>query len=95
MQEETKDFIPPEPTFNLFVSTLAMQTSIFLGAMPNPITEKKEENLPQAKFIIDTLDMLKTKTKGNLTQEEEKYLEEVLYNLRMFYLEKSKGASEK
>ncbi|MCM8762939.1 MAG: DUF1844 domain-containing protein [Candidatus Omnitrophica bacterium] len=95
MQEETKDFIPPEPTFNLFVSTLAMQVSIFLGAMPNPITEKKEENLPQAKFIIDTLDMLKTKTKGNLTPEEEKYLEEVLYNLRMFYLEKTKGVSEK
>jgi len=80
----------PEADFSLFISTLAMQVTIFLGAMPNPVTNKTEENFPQAKFIIDTLDILKDKTKGNLTNDEEKLLDNVLYNLRMLYLERMK-----
>ena len=90
MEENKKEQTLPEPDFSFFVSTLAMQVSIFLGEIPNPVTNQKEENLPQAKFIIDTLDMLKTKTKGNLTPGEEGLLENILYNLRMLYLEKTK-----
>ncbi len=82
-------FIPPEPDFNFFITTLALQASIFLGTMVNPITNKKEEDLSQAKFIIDTLGMLKEKTKGNLTQEEIKLLENILYELRMQYIAKT------
>ncbi|MDD5044524.1 MAG: DUF1844 domain-containing protein [Candidatus Omnitrophica bacterium] len=90
MEENKKEQALPEPDFNFFISTLAMQVSIFLGEMPNPVNNQKEENLPQAKFIIDTLDMLKNKTKGNLNKEEEGLLENILYNLRLLYLEKTK-----
>ena len=82
--------IPQEPDFNFFVTTLAIQASIFMGEVPNPVTNKKEEDLPQAKFIIDTLGMLKEKTKGNLTQEEANLIENVLYELRMQYVAKIK-----
>lgn len=83
-------FSPPDPDFSFFLTTLALQASIYLGQIPNPATNKKEEDLPQAKFIIDTLGMLKEKTKGNLTSEEGTLLENVLYELRMQYISKQK-----
>ena len=85
--------VPAEPDFNFFVTTLAIQASISLGAMPNPATNKTEQNVPQAKFIIDTLGMLKEKTKGNLTSEEDKMLENILYELRTHYLSLSNEAT--
>ena len=86
--------IPPEPDFSFFVTTLSLQASIDLGEVPNPVTNKKEENLIQAKFLIDTLGMLKEKTKGNLTPEEANFLENVLYELRMQYISKTKGGNK-
>jgi len=79
----------PEPDFSFFITTLSLQASIDLGQVPNPVTNKKEENLTQAKFLIDTLGMLKEKTKGNLTKEETEFLENVLYELRMQYIAKT------
>lgn len=87
-------FIPPEPDFSFFITTLALQASIALGAVPNPVTNKKEEDPSQAKFLIDTLGMLKEKTKGNLTSEETTLLENVLYELRMQYISKTKGENK-
>lgn len=84
-------FIPPEPDFTFFVTTLALQTSIALGQVANPGTNKKEQDLTQAKFMIDTLSMLKEKTKGNLNREETDFLENMLYELRVLYIEKAKG----
>ena len=83
---EDKEFITPEVNFSFFISTLALQVSIYLGQIPNPATNKKERNLTQAKFIIDTLDMLKDKTKGNLNDDENKLLENLLYELKMQYI---------
>jgi len=82
-------FIPPEPDFNFFITTLSLQASIALGTLVNPVTNQKEEDISHAKFIIDTLGMLKEKTKGNLNEEENKLLENVLYELRMQYIEKT------
>lgn len=82
--------ITPDPDFNFFVTTLSLQASIDLGEVPNPATNKKEENLIQAKFLIDTLGMLKEKTKGNLNPGESGFLENVLYELRMHYITKTK-----
>jgi uncharacterized protein YjaG (DUF416 family) len=79
-------FIPDKPDFSFFVTTLALQASISLGAMPNPSTNKTEEDLTQARFMIDTMDMLRDKTKGNLTPEESKLLENVLAELKMQYV---------
>ena len=88
--KEKQGSIPPEASFSFFVSTLALQASVFLGVIPNPATNKTEKNLAQAKFIIDTLSMLKDKTKGNLNAEEDKLQENVLYELRMQYVEANK-----
>lgn len=87
-QKEKGEFVPPEPDFNFFVTTLAIQASISMGVLENPSTGKKEESLPQAKFIIDTLSMLKDKTKGNLNAEEDAFLEKMLYELRTQYVAK-------
>jgi hypothetical protein len=81
----------PEPDFNFFVATLAVQASIALGAMPNPVSQKIEINLSQAKLIIDTLGIIKDKTQGNLNAEEDSLLENILYELRMQYLSQNKG----
>ncbi|HTY45577.1 MAG TPA: DUF1844 domain-containing protein [Patescibacteria group bacterium] len=85
-------FVPEEPDFNLFITSLALQASIALGILPNPATNQKEpENLVQAKFIIDTMTLLQEKTKGNLTAEESKMLENLLYELRLQYVAKVEG----
>jgi hypothetical protein len=90
-QEDSGVF--PEADFSFFITTLSIQASIALGAMPNPVTQKKEENLNQAKLIIDTMGMLKEKTQGNLSAEEDSLLENLLYELRMQYLAKAKHPS--
>ena len=79
----------PEPSFQILVSTFATQAMVGLGQMPNPVTNEATEDLGQAKFAIDTLTILEQKTKGNLTDEEEKFLADILYQLRMVYISKS------
>ncbi len=94
MEETKKEFMPPSADFKFFITTLSLQATISLGQMPNPVSNKNEENLPQAKFIIDTLGMLQEKTKGNLSSEEADFLENVLYELRSVYLSKNKIAEK-
>jgi len=72
----------------LMFQAAAMQQ---MGKLMNPLTSKIERNLEQAKFSIDILDMVKGKTRGNLSGEEEKLLDHVLYDLRMNYLEELKN----
>lgn len=91
MENEKKDFIPPEPNFSFFVTTLTLQASIALGTIANPATSKTEVDLVQAKFLVDTLGMLSEKTKGNLNAEESKLLENLLFELRTIYLSKTEG----
>jgi hypothetical protein len=88
---EDKGFALPEADFSFFVTTLSIQASVFLGILPNPVSNQQEQNLDQAKFIIDTLVMIQEKTKNNLNAEEDKLLENMLYELRMQYAEKAKG----
>ncbi|ODS33115.1 MAG: hypothetical protein SCARUB_01739 [Candidatus Scalindua rubra] len=87
--QETKPKIP-EASFSLFVSSLATQILISLGELESPFSKKTEQNLDQAKFTIDTLQIIKDKTKGNLTDDETKLLDTALYDLRMRYVAKSK-----
>ncbi len=92
--EEKKDFVPPKPDFSFFITTLSLQASIALGQIPNPATNKNENDPSQAKFIIDTLDMLKEKTAGNLKEDESKLLENLLFELKNLYLTKSQGEAK-
>lgn len=90
MDNEKKENKRMEPDFSIFVSSLSMQALILLGEIDNPIIHKREENLDQARFVIDTLAMLKEKTKGNLTLDEVNLLDNVLYELRMKYTAKAR-----
>ncbi len=58
-----------------------------LGKMNNPVTNKPEKNIEMAKIIIDTLEMLKEKTKGNLSDYEEKFLVNTLNELKILFVE--------
>lgn len=75
--------------FEALLSSLAMEAFIHLGDAPHPATNRPEPNVPQAKYIIDLLGMLETKTKGNLSAAESRQLGEFLYQLRMRYVEKT------
>jgi len=57
-----------------------------LGKLENPVAGKTEQNLEFAKLSIDTLNMIKEKTKGNLSEYEEKFLEETLKEVKLVYV---------
>jgi hypothetical protein len=80
----------PQLDFFNYIASLGFQTMIFLGEMPNPITNQVEKNLKQAKFLIDTLVILRDKTKGNLTKEEDDLLNGSIYELQLRYVDLSK-----
>lgn len=61
-----------------------------LGSLENPLTGKKEKNLEFAKLSIDTLDMIKEKTKGNLSEYEEKFLDETIREIKLAYVSETK-----
>jgi len=83
-----------EVNFLNYLTSLALQAMIFLGEIPNPMAENKTEiNLKQAKFLIDTLLLLRDKTKGNLNKEEEDFLNMSLYELQMKFVERVKAES--
>ena len=84
---------PGQGDFSFFLSSLSMQALMCLGEMPHPATNQVHEDLEQARSLIDVLGMLQEKTKGNLTSEEQALLEELLYELRLKYVEKTRGRS--
>lgn len=79
----------PEANFSAHVYTIGMQALIFLGKQPHPETGKYERNIDVAKFQIDTLEMLSEKTKGNLTDDEGKLLDQMLHACRMAFVDES------
>jgi hypothetical protein len=80
----------PEIDFTHFMFSLSTSALIQLGEIEDPFTQKLVKNLPLAKQTIDLIGLLKEKTKGNLTPDEEKVMQYLLYDLRMRYV-KSAG----
>ena len=79
-----------ELSFTAFVVSLASTAAIHFGDLPDPATgTKSETNLEGASQMIDILSLLEQKTRGNLTAEERQVLEQVLYELRMRFVEAS------
>lgn len=76
----------PEISFINFLFSLSTSALIQLGEIEDPISQKMVKNLPLAKQTIDLIGMLKEKTKGNLTPDEGKLMENVLYDLRIRYV---------
>lgn len=89
-ESSSKDLPPMD--FSMLLFSIAGSVQVHLGLIPNPATGKAEVNLPVAKQTIALIEILQTKTRGNLTDDEAKLIEHMLYELRIMYLEKQKGA---
>ncbi len=76
----------PTVSFETFVLSLGTATLVALGEIENPVTRKKEKDLQAAKQHIDILEMLQTKTQGNLTAQEQSLLNEIVYTSRMKFV---------
>ena len=84
VQEESQQ-IPPVD-FISYLANLVETGRLYLEGIPNPETDEVVTNLPLVKHIIDTIEMLEEKTKGNLTAPEANFLANTLYELRMGYV---------
>jgi Domain of unknown function (DUF1844) len=81
-------------SFVAFVLSLAHTAAVHFGDIPDPVSgQKSDANLPAAQQMIDILALLEAKTRGNLTPEERQLLEQILYELRLRYVEASKPQS--
>jgi len=76
----------PPASLSFLVTTLATQAMVAMGLVPNPLTQKAELRLDQARHFIDMLQVLQEKTEGNRTPEESQILDGVLHELRMGFL---------
>ncbi len=87
--DEKKDFALD---FNALVLSLGSSAIVHLGEAPDPTSGQKREapDFPMAQQSIDLLAMLQEKTRGNLTAEESRFLENMLFDLRMLYVQVSK-----
>ncbi|MDI6697899.1 MAG: DUF1844 domain-containing protein [Candidatus Saccharicenans sp.] len=85
--EESREFMPPLE-FSSIVFPIYTQALIKLGLLEDPRTNQLETNLEYARRLIDILDLLRDRTKGNLEPEEENFLEAILSQLKLNYLKK-------
>ena len=70
----------------MMLDAAAMQ---YLGKVKNPLTDKVERDLPAAQGMIDTLDMIENRTRGNLSQEESRMIAQILQELRLNYVDEA------
>ena len=77
-------------TFSTFLLGLSTQALLLLGEIANPVSGAIERDLVAAKQVIDLVGVLEVKTRGNLDAEERRFLESVLYDLRMRYVENAR-----
>ncbi len=79
----------PEANFITLVNSLALQATMYMGKLSEPGSEeaKRVTNYDLAKHHIDLLSVLEEKTKGNLSEQEEKLLSTSLHELRMLYVQ--------
>ncbi|MEI6225495.1 MAG: DUF1844 domain-containing protein [Deltaproteobacteria bacterium] len=84
---------PGPVDFGTFVLSLGSSALVHLGEIQHPDSAETEENISLARQTIDLLAMLEEKTKGNLTPEETRFLRDLLADLRLKFVEKSRGRS--
>lgn len=83
------DIPMPPASLELLITTLATEALVALGQVPHPATGEFHAHRNQAQYLIDTIDVLRQKTKGNLTPDEQQMIEGVLHQLRMVFIETS------
>jgi len=85
-----------QPTINFlsFVLSLAHTAAVHFGDVPDPVSGSRAAvNLPAAQQMIDILALLEEKTRGNLSAEERQLLDQILFELRMRYIEAAKSGA--
>ncbi len=83
----------PEIDFSTFVLSLASSVMIHIGEIEDPDTKQAVVSLPMAKQTLDILALLQEKTRGNLEDDEDRLLTELLYDLRMKFVRACKQQS--
>lgn len=78
--------------FLTLIASFTTSGMVGLGKIPNPMTNEIEKNLDQAKYSIDMLVMIKEKTKGNLSVEEDRALSNAIADLQINYLQEKKDS---
>lgn len=73
-------------TFSALILSLSTSALVNLGELPDPLSNEKGINLSLAKQTIGILEMLKDKTRGNLSPDEDRLINNMLYDLRMKYV---------
>ena len=76
----------PPASLEMLLSTLATEAMMALGQIPHPITGEATYHPNQAKYLIDTIEVLEEKTKGNVSPIEAKAMENLLHQLRMVFV---------
>jgi hypothetical protein len=89
-QEEAQKPPLPEANFTSLIFSLSSSALFHFGEIPDPNTGEKKQDLPLAKHAIDTISMLQEKTRGNLTEEEQKFLDSVLTDLKWRFVKAAK-----
>ena len=84
----------PSPAFRRLVESLAQNAAMFLGGYADPRTGQAMVDLEGARELIDMLDALRDKTRGNLAPEEDRILLEIIGSLKLSFMEVSKAAAE-
>jgi hypothetical protein len=87
-QDDLKEFLPPLD-FSSIVFPFYTQALVKLGLMEDPLKSEIGENLDFAKRLIDILDLLKTRTQGQLQPDEKAFIESCLAQLKMSYMTKA------
>jgi hypothetical protein len=82
----------PAIDFSTFILSLSHSALVHLGDAPSLDDQGPERNLPLARQTIDLLGILQEKTRNNLSGEEERLLDQALYDLRLRFVEISKGS---
>ncbi len=77
-----------------FIMVQAQQAAFCLGKIPHPVTGETAVNLEPARVFIDHLELLREKTRGNLSKEEDNILNKILAELQMTFVQVSGGSSE-
>lgn len=87
VSDSNREAEAPDPRFAAFVYFQAQNGGLFLGKIPNPATGEPSVNIRAALSVVDSLEMLAEKTKGNLNASEERLLKLAVDNLRKLYEE--------
>jgi hypothetical protein len=86
-QSEEGDMPMPPASLELLLTMLATEALVALGQIPHPATGQAQVQRSQAQYLIDLIDVLREKTKGNLTPGEQQLIETLLHQLRLAFVE--------